>query len=185
MMTLKAQKLQNIDKGVDEWKATLSPRSSAWSVMELVSRLFPENSGVLVRSVNYDVTPLPVAPGPGAGATVPGAAAKPLVGIGFKRVWKIDGIANDQGTSLIDTFSNEKVAQVFASLAKDVHQPIFDPAPTRSVQTRPTRNAQPPVSIGGKSYNAKFSIVIEQSVMPEDELAFPKKTPNLPQPAIL
>lgn len=87
----------------EHWDNLLEDRSKGWIVMESLSRLFPENSGVLVSTFSYSARP----------DTSPGQAK-----VGFVKEWKITGLAKDEAVEVLNTLnSREGIAAHFNSIA--------------------------------------------------------------------
>lgn len=89
---------------IEHWDNLLDDRSKAWASMELLCRLFPENSGMLVKGFSHTARPEP-APG------------KPKVG--FVKEWRISGFARDEALEKLNLInSREGISAVFAEVAK-------------------------------------------------------------------
>ena len=87
-----------------QWDALMEDRSKAWSSMEFLSRLFPENSGILTKTFNYTARP----------DTSPGQAK-----VGVVREWKITGFVKDEALELLSSLnSRERMAAHFNEVAR-------------------------------------------------------------------
>jgi hypothetical protein len=89
---------------IEHWDNLLDDRSKAWASMELLCRLFPENSGMLVKGFSHIARPEP-APG------------KPKVG--FVKEWRISGFARDEALEKLNLInSREGITAVFTEVAR-------------------------------------------------------------------
>jgi len=117
------QRLVNLTKErqrVDHWNNLLEDRSKAWSSMEAVARLFPENSGLLLKSFNHTVRP----------DSAPGQAQ-----VGFIKEWIITGFARDEALSYLNALNTrEGISAHFSEISKVTGNLAYDPAPnTRTI----------------------------------------------------
>ena len=88
---------------IDHWNMMLEDRSKGWTAMESLVRLFPENSGILIRSFDYSARP-DASPG------------QPRVGM--TREWKISGMTNEKGVQLLNILnSREGISSRFNEIA--------------------------------------------------------------------
>lgn len=96
---------------VEHWDNLLEDRSKAWTSMELLCRLFPERSGVLVKNFTHSVRP----------DVVPGQAK-----VGFVKEWKITGFARDEAVDRLNSVSTrEGISAAFAEIARITGNPAF------------------------------------------------------------
>jgi hypothetical protein len=96
---------------IEHWDNLLDDRSKAWASMELLCRLFPENSGLLVKGFGHTVRPEP-APG------------KPKVG--FVKEWRISGYARDEALERLNLInSREGITALFSEVARDTGNEAF------------------------------------------------------------
>ena len=102
------------------WDNLLEDRSKAWTSMELLSRLFPERSGVLVKNFGHSVR-LDSAPGKAQ--------------VGFVKEWKITGCARDEALDRLNTLNTQEgIAAQFSEIARLTGNLAFNPAAlTRSL----------------------------------------------------
>ncbi|HEY8961911.1 MAG TPA: hypothetical protein VIM57_06865, partial [Luteolibacter sp.] len=90
---------------IQHWDNLLEDRSKAWASMELLCRLFPENSGLLIKGFNHTVRP---EPSPG----------QPKVG--FVKEWRISGFVRDEALERLNLInSREGITALFAEVARD------------------------------------------------------------------
>lgn len=90
-------------KRTEHWDNLLEDRSKGWVVMESLSRLFPENSGILIKDFTYQSRP----------DSSPGQAK-----VGFVKEWKMNGLAKDEAIEILNTLnSREGIAAHFNSIA--------------------------------------------------------------------
>ena len=74
----------------DHWNNLLDDRSKAWISMEALARMFPENSGMLVKNYSHSIKP----------DSAPGQAKA-----GFVKEWKISGHARDEALEYLNTLN--------------------------------------------------------------------------------
>jgi hypothetical protein len=99
---------------IERWDSLLADRSKAWASMELLSRMFPERSGVLVKAFTHTVRP----------DQAPGQAT-----LGFIKEWKITGLARDEAVDRLNDLNTQKgITARFAEVARLTDNPAFDPA---------------------------------------------------------
>lgn len=101
---------------LDHWNNLLEDRSKAWTSMEALARLFPSNSGLLLKSFSHSVRP----------DTAPGQAQ-----VGFTKEWVINGMAREESLSYLNSLNTrEGISAHFTEIAKVTGNPAYDPAPT-------------------------------------------------------
>jgi hypothetical protein len=162
----------NMEKQKTEhWDSLLEDRSKGWSSMESLARLFPENSGILVKSYVGTVRP----------DSSPGQAK-----VGFVKEWKITGLVRDTiGLEILNTINTrEGVSAHFNEIARVTGNSAFrTDIGTRSVvvnfRTQENSNYRRPGSTdaivqGGHnetSYPYTFDLAITQRFEATDPLA--------------
>ena len=94
----------NLERQTTEhWDSLLADRSKGWIVMESLSRLFPEDSSVLVKNFDYS----------SRSDTVPGQPKA-----GFVKEWKISGLVKREATELLAALnSREGISAHFNEIA--------------------------------------------------------------------
>jgi len=96
----------------DHWNNLLEDRSKAWTAMESLSRMFPENGGMLVKTYNHSAKP----------DNTPGQAK-----VGFVREWKITGYARDEALDYLNTLNTrEGIAAHFSEIARATGNPSYN-----------------------------------------------------------
>lgn len=96
---------------MEHWDNLLEDRSRAWTSMELLTHLFPENEGFLIKSYNYTARPELVAGHPKAG---------------FVKEWKISGFARDDANPRLNLINSQGgISSIFAEMAERTHNPAF------------------------------------------------------------
>jgi len=86
----------------EHWNNLLADRSKAWLSMEALARLFPDNSGVLVKTYGHTVKP----------DGTPGQAK-----VGFVKEWKITGFARDEALEYLSNINTrEGISAHFAEI---------------------------------------------------------------------
>jgi hypothetical protein len=88
----------------DHWNNLLDDRSKAWVNMESLSRMFAENSGMLVKTYMHSARP----------DSAPGQAK-----LGFTKEWKITGYARDEALEYLNTINTtEGISAHFGEIAR-------------------------------------------------------------------
>jgi hypothetical protein len=96
---------------IEHWDNLLEDRSKGWTAIEVLSRLFPENSGVLVKGFNHTTRPEPA----------PGKAK-----VGFVKEWKVTGYAREDGLEKLNAINTrEGINAIFAEVAKATGNEAF------------------------------------------------------------
>ena len=95
----------NVEKQrADHWSNLLEDRSKAWTSMESLSRMFPENGGMLVKTYSHAAKP-------------ESAAGKAM--IGFIKEWKITGFARDEALDYLNTINTrEGISAHFSEISR-------------------------------------------------------------------
>ena len=97
----------------EHWNNLLEDRSKAWTNMEALARLFPENGGMLVKNYAHIAKP----------DTAPGQSK-----VGFVKEWKITGFARDEALETLNTLNTrEGIAAHFAEIARLTGSTAFIP----------------------------------------------------------
>jgi hypothetical protein len=97
----------------DHWNNLLDDRSKAWTTMESLARMFPENGGMLVKTYAYSAKP----------DTLPGQAK-----VGFTKEWKITGFARDEALEYLNTINTrEGISAHFSEVARVTGNSSFVP----------------------------------------------------------
>ncbi|WAC21569.1 hypothetical protein OVA24_09250 [Luteolibacter sp. SL250] len=159
----------NIEKSrIDHWNTLLEDRSKGWTVMECLVRLFPENSGILIRSFDYSARP----------DATPGQPR-----VGMTREWKINGMTNEQGVQLLNSLnSREGISARFNEIAAVTGNPTFrTDIGTRSliVSVRTSENAAfrrgtaPGGPMAGPAANAAYPFTFSMDVTQRFEATDP------------
>ncbi|MCU0796871.1 MAG: hypothetical protein MUF31_13160 [Akkermansiaceae bacterium] len=152
---------------IEHWDNLLEDRSKAWASMEMLARLFPDNSGFLVRAFNHTATPDPAA----------GQAR-----LGFVKVWTITGLAQEDSMERLNTLNTrEGISAVFAEVARITgNQSFRTDLPSRSItisirtSENPGYRPKPPEDIVAGDESAfpyAFEISIKQRFEGDDPLA--------------
>jgi len=158
----------------EHWNNLLEDRSKGWIVMESLSRLFPENSGILTKEFTYTSRP----------DTSPGQAK-----VGFVKEWKITGLLKDEAAELLNTLnSREGISAHFNQIADITGNSAYrTDIGTRSIVVniktqenpayRANNAANDALVEGGNaalaSYPFNFDLAITQRFEATDPLAIP------------
>lgn len=152
---------------MEQWDNLLSDRSKAWPTMELLCRLFPERSGILLRSLAHTVRP----------DTTPGQAR-----VGFVKEWRISGFAREESQDHLNRInSKEGINEIFSEVAHLTGNSAFKPdlqSRTIVVNLRTNENASfkpKPVEeiVDGDdtTYPFTFDLLISQRFESSDPMA--------------
>ncbi|MCW1884458.1 hypothetical protein OKA04_06925 [Luteolibacter flavescens] len=152
---------------VDHWDNLLEDRSKAWTTMELLSALFPEKSGFLIKTFNHGVTP---------------EASPGQVKAGFVREWRITGLARDEAYEKLALLNTQDgISAIFKDVANSTGNESFETdLPTRSlvVTARTLENggyrpgpAEEAADLDDNSYPFSFELTITQRFESADKLA--------------
>jgi hypothetical protein len=152
-------------KEFDHWDNLLQPRARAWTSMELLTRIFPENSGVLVEAFRHSNR---------LDNTIKNFR------LGFTREWVIDGLADEKAVALLNHLNGrEGMRTLFEELHKATGNASFDmTVPGRAVVAQMDRSKNPafveePGLPGGdrRRFPYAFSLKITQVFPSEDPMA--------------
>ena len=167
--TVKARltKLTSEKQKTQHWDNLLEDRSKAWCSMELLSRMIPERSGIMVKNFAHTSKP-DIAPG----------KAK----IGFVKEWKITGFAREESLDLLNALNTQEgISARFAEVAKVTGNAAFDPAVgnrSLSVNARIQENPTFKFDQAGEisdldesTYGYNFDLTISQRYEATDPLA--------------
>lgn len=169
-------KLTSERQRVEQWSNLLQDRSKAWVAMESMSRMFPENGGMLVKSYSHSAKP----------DNTPGQAKT-----GFVKEWKINGFARDEALDYLNTLNTrEGISSHFSEIARVTANPAFNPntgnrSITVNVRTqensafKPTPPEETSVT-DESSYPFTFDLTITQRFEATDPLAI--NVPKTPKP---
>lgn len=96
----------------EHWDNLLADRSKAWASMELLSRLFPEHAGFLIKTFVHTVRPDPT----------PGQAKA-----GFIKEWRIAGLARDEAVERLNILNTQEgISAQFNEVARITGNPAFN-----------------------------------------------------------
>ena len=151
----------------EHWNNLLEDRSKAWTNMESLSRMFPENGGMLVKTYTHAAKP----------ESAPGKAK-----VGLIKEWKITGCARDEALEYLNTLNTrEGISAHFSEIARITGSSAFSPAVlTRNlvVNVRTQENSSyknlPPEEIDNadqSTYPFTFDLTITQRFEATDQLA--------------
>ncbi|MES2983406.1 MAG: hypothetical protein V4727_13930 [Verrucomicrobiota bacterium] len=165
MMMLGAERTR-----LEHWNILLDDRAKAWATMEMAAQLFPEKSGILLKSLNLSVRTEPAPKQPN---------------IGFIKEWKISGLARPEALDMINVINTpEGITAKFGEISKITGDGSFDPTPTTrslaiSMKIEENTKFQPRhiedvVDSDATSYSYTFELSIIQRFEATDPLAIPK-----------
>ncbi len=106
-LTLERQK-------ADHWNNLLDDRSKAWTAMESLSRMFPQGSGMMVKTYVHLAKP----------NSTPGQAK-----VGFVKEWRISGYARDEALEYLNTLNTrEGISAHFSEVSKLTGSTAYNPS---------------------------------------------------------
>ena len=106
-------KLTQERQKADHWNNLLDDRSKVWTAMEALSRLFPDNGGMLVKSYAHTSKPDNT-----AGQTK----------LGFVKEWKITGYARDEALEHLNTLNTrDGINSHFSEVARITGNSAYNP----------------------------------------------------------
>lgn len=160
-------------QAADHWNNLLEDRSKAWAAMESLSRMFPENGGMLVKTYTHSSKP----------DTTPGLAK-----VGFIKEWKITGCARDEALDYLNALNTrEGISAHFTEIAEVTGNQAYAPGVGNrsiSVNVRTLENGMfkplPPEEMNPadeSSYPFTFELTISQRFEATDPMAINVKAP--------
>jgi len=155
-----ADSLRALRKGAMAAERLFAPRSTAWTTLELLSILFPENEGMLLRTVSYSAAPQ-------------GSAASAATASGWSRTWKIEGIADPGGSAAVDGLGRQRLATAFEKVADLPGSGMFEAKGKREVESTIHREPAQTEKVGTRLYGSRFALEVRQTFPPTDALAIP------------
>ncbi len=162
-------KFTQLDKALSHWKSLTRPRSDAWTVMETICDILPQQKGLVARTLDYRVEM--IAP------SMKSADQKPT-SVGYRRLWVIQGAATEQGAAFLDTLSTGKINEIVRDLQArfNIQQTVKLP-----LNSNIERQSKPPITINGVSYPIEFTLAITQLITDaEKEVALPTGAVPIP-----
>jgi len=181
---LRLAKLGSEQKRIEHWNNLLEDRSKGWANMEMLCRLFPPHSGILLGKVKYSISP-ELNKGTKKGKTKGATMA------GFVKKWKISGFAREQAVERLTRLNTQEgIDAAFSEIARATGNPAFDPdLPSRTliVNMRTHENGAFKLHPSGKtndsdenSYPFAFDLTITQRFEATDPMAvITAKAPKL------
>jgi hypothetical protein len=113
LIKIRLEKLDAERKKIEHWDNLLEDRSKAWVTMELLSRLFPERCGVIVKGFTHTIRP-----------EVSPAKAR----IGIIKEWKITGLHRDEAIDRLNTINTQEgIIKHFTEISRSTGNPAFNP----------------------------------------------------------
>ncbi len=151
----------------EHWNNLLDDRSKAWTAMEALARMFPENGGMLVKNYLHSSKP----------DSTPGQAK-----VGFVKEWKITGYARDEALEYLNTLNTrEGISAHFSEISRLTASTAFNPSTgNRSIsvnvrtQENNTFKPTPPEEASASdetTYPFTFDLTITQRFEATDPMA--------------
>jgi hypothetical protein len=158
--------LQETRLYLSQWDKILTPRSQAWSAMDLFLALLPEGKDVVCDRLRYAIRQTTSKPG-GATDKSPG---------GFLREWIIEGSCTDQGRGHLERLrEGSTISNIFASTAVRLSDSSFGVSNDRVLKAVLREETNPQFSSANKTTTLpyQFRLVVTQTIEGSDSLAFP------------
>lgn len=160
-------KLTTERQKADHWNNLLEDRSKAWVSMEALSRMFPENGGMLVKNYVQSIKP---------------DSAAGQAKAGFVKEWKIIGFARDEALEYLNTLNTrDGINAHFNEIARVTGNSAYSPSTGNrniSVNVRTQENTTfkptPPeetLASDESSYPFTFDLTITQRFESTDPMA--------------
>jgi hypothetical protein len=142
-------KLTTERQKADHWNNLLEDRSKAWTSMEALARMFPENGGMLVKNYVHSIKP----------DSAPGQAKA-----GFVKEWKITGFARDEALEYLNTLNTrDGINAHFSEIARVTGNSAYSP-------TTGNRN----ISVNVRTQeNTTFKPTPPEEALASDEATYP------------
>jgi len=159
---------------IDHLDNLLADRSKAWSSMELLAQLIPEDLGLRVRDFSHTVRP----------DSAPGQAK-----VGYVKEWKIAGLARREGVDYLQSLNTrDGISEKFEMIARLTGDTSYDPnlgnrtlVPNIRTQENSSFRQRPAEEISDlddTTYPLSFDLTITQRFESTDPLAL-----NVAKPA--
>ena len=112
LIKTRLEKLDAERKKIEHWDNLLEDRSKAWVTMELLSSLFPERCGVIVKGFTHTIRP-----------EVSPAKAR----IGIIKEWKITGLHRDEAIDRLNTINTQEgIIKHFTEISRSTGNTAFN-----------------------------------------------------------
>ena len=152
-------------KRFEQWDALLADRSKAWVTMELLSRLFPNPSAIVITNASHEVRP---------------DAVRDQEKVSIVKDWKISGFANDAALDHLTAINTrEGIRNVFNNVFEITGDESMNPdLPTRNLVVNllasENKRFDPEKGTSTESqFPFIFNLTIKQGISAEDPLAIP------------
>lgn len=157
-------------KSLNQYKqldSLLSDRARAWTNMELLVRLFPEDSGTQIIKYDFNTT---VVSRNATGKKIP-----------IIRIWKINGTANSIGRDYLDELnSSEGMKEIFTKVYQGTQDESFNMRiesrlPHPNIKIKMTPNSRTSAARRNNDLPFTFDMEIMQRLDSDDPLTLPLK----------
>lgn len=163
--------LQKEKQAIETTRRMFQPRNHGWSTLEMLLRLFPEDSGIRLESVN-------------GGSSTVRPTGKGSGKLGYTRTWQIRGLAMQESLDLLSRLnSSRELGEQFAAMAKGMDEPSFAADAGRQLsvnlvlgknprhrESAATDDFQPNAA---ELYPFSFELQISQTLPDSDPLSLP------------
>lgn len=180
LAALKAEKHQ-----LELTEQLMRPRSRGWSTLEIISRLFPEDSGVRLDGFQYSL----------ATDTPAAVSTEPAKTLGLTRRLTLTGLAREESLPLLNAMnSNRTMTDRLKALAAEIGDETYAVSTARPLTVALTVNRNPqfgiedaedsPLAEPDSSYPYAFEVVLTVTLPPTDPYALPIEDPTKLTPAV-
>lgn len=161
----RVESLRKVKKAYADWKKVLTPRSQAWSSMELLARLFPEDAGITITGLNLITDPEIEVKAGAAPEAQPRTA-------GVKRTFTIKGYTRSSNRPAVEGLNTAFVKKTFEETSKLAGAASFSPT-VCEVQSRVETQRLDDDRIA-------FTLTIIQNFGADTEVALPLRATAIP-----
>ncbi|MDB6074031.1 MAG: hypothetical protein JWO89_1671 [Verrucomicrobiaceae bacterium] len=172
--------LQTERRQIDLTRRLLLPRSRAWTTIEFMLQLFPEETAVRLETFNY-----------GMEASRPGPSSpngQQTEATGLVRTWSFRGLAKPQALELLGNMNSQRwLSAFFERTGKAIGDSSYAPEAGRQLTVTLTQGRNPRFIADARSEDASqdpstsfqftFEATISQTITDKDTLALPAEKP--------
>ena len=113
LIKTRLEKLESERKKTEHWDNLLEDRSKAWVTMELLTSLFPERCGVMVKGFTHTIRP---------------ETSTAKARIGLVKEWKITGLHRDEAIDRLNTINTQEgIIKYFTEISRNTGNAAFNP----------------------------------------------------------
>lgn len=155
------EKTQNTKAYLTKWGGVLTPRSQAWSVMDVAFGLVPPSDNIVCNSLKYGFK------------QEEDSKAKNPSSAGWIREWTIEGMCDDRGSTYLQRLQESSVLnEIFDQARQRLDDASFLPGSGRTLKAVYREEANGAYdSKKGDAFPYAFRLVVTQTVPADDPLA--------------